>query len=114
MSTIEIKDYKVLIGNKGFFDIPIKNKEKAYEKIMEMSKNNEYTTGYSLNYDFPKHQGLVALDLKMQIELEDTDQTQQVNFIGRLDKDDGTTLFFINEESEETTFNFSQNFVSII
>ena len=55
MSTIEIKDYKVLIGNKIFFDIPIKNKEKAYEKIMEMSKNNEYTTGYSLNYDFSKH-----------------------------------------------------------
>ena len=50
----------------------------------------------------------------MQIELEDTDETQQVNFIGRLDKDDGTTLFFITEESEETTFNFSQNFVSII
>ena len=33
-----------------FFDIPVKNKEEAYEQIIEMSKNNDYTTGNLLDY----------------------------------------------------------------
>ena len=39
---------------------------------------------------------------------------QQINFIGKLEKDDGATMFFIIEKSEENTFNFSQNSVTII
>ena len=39
---------------------------------------------------------------------------QQINFIGKLLKDTGATMFFIIEKSEVTTFNFSQNFVTII
>ena len=30
---------------KVFFDTPIKNKEEAYKKILEMERNNDYTTG---------------------------------------------------------------------
>ena len=40
---VEIKDFNVLIDGKPFFEIPVKNKEKAYEAIIEMSKNNDYT-----------------------------------------------------------------------
>ena len=35
----------MLIDGKNFFDVPVKNKEEAYEKIMSISKNNDYTTG---------------------------------------------------------------------
>lgn len=49
MPTVEIKDHTKLTDNKSFFDIPIKNKEEAYEKTMEMSKNNYYTTGNLLD-----------------------------------------------------------------
>ena len=42
--TVDIKDYNVLIDGKGFFYVLVKNKEEAYENIMEMSKNNDYTT----------------------------------------------------------------------
>ena len=49
MPTVEIKDHTMLTDNKSFFDIPIKNKEEAYEKTMEMSKNNYYTTGNLLD-----------------------------------------------------------------
>ena len=42
---IEIKGFNVLIDGKPFFDIPVKNKEEAYEQIIEMSRNNDYTTG---------------------------------------------------------------------
>ena len=39
---VETKDFSVLIDGKTFFNVPIKNKEQAYEKIIEMSKNNDY------------------------------------------------------------------------
>ena len=40
---------------------------------------------------------------------------QQTNFIGKLENQGhGTTIFFIIGKSEETTFNFSQNSVTII
>ena len=37
---VEIKDFNVLIDGKPFFEIPVKNKEEAYEPIIQMSKNN--------------------------------------------------------------------------
>ena len=42
---VEIKDFNVLIDGKSFFDLPVKNNEEAYEKIMDMSNNIDYTTG---------------------------------------------------------------------
>ena len=42
---VEIKDFNVLIDGKPFVEIPVKNKEEAYEQIIEMSKNNDYVTG---------------------------------------------------------------------
>ena len=48
--SIEIKDFNVLIKGKSFFDAPIKNKEETYEKIIKMSKNNDYRTGNLLDY----------------------------------------------------------------
>ena len=41
---VEIKDFNVFIDEKNFFDLPVKNEE-TYEKITEMSNNNDYTTG---------------------------------------------------------------------
>ena len=97
-----------------FFDVPVKNEEEAYKKIISISKNNDTTTGNLLDYeDCSKHYELIAIDLSKQIELEDPDLKQQINFIGKL-KDDRATIFFITEKSEETTFEFSQNSVSII
>ena len=49
---VEIKDFNVLIDGKQFFDIPVKNKGEAYEAIIEMSKNNDYTTGNLLDYEY--------------------------------------------------------------
>ena len=77
--SIKIKDFNMLIDRKAFFDIPIENKEEAYEQVIEMSRNNNYTTGNLLDYAyFSKHYKL--------IELEDSDLKQQINFIGKLKK----------------------------
>ena len=45
MSLVEIKDFNVLIDDKPFYDHPLKNKREAYEKLIEMSRNDDYTTG---------------------------------------------------------------------
>ena len=58
-----------------------------------------------------KKNRLIAIDLTEQTKLKDP---QHISFIGKLEKDDGATMFFIIEKLEETTFNFSQNSVRII
>ena len=110
----EIKDFKVLIDGKSF-DVPISNKEDAYEKIIEISKNNNYTIeNLLLDYEyFSKHFKLIAIDLSKQIDLKNVDLKQQINFISKLEEDEATMLFII-EKSEETTYEFSPNFVSIV
>ena len=37
-SKIEIKYLNVLIDGKGFFDVPVKNKEEAYKNILRLVK----------------------------------------------------------------------------
>ena len=64
-----------------------------------------------MNYEYFKdHYKLIAIDLSKQIELENPDLKQQINFIGRLEENNAT-MFFIIEKKEETTFDFSQNSV---
>ena len=61
---VEIKNFNVLIDGKSFFEIPVKNKEEAYEAVIEMSKNKDYTTGNLLDYEYFKdHYKLIAVDL---------------------------------------------------
>ena len=50
MILVEIKYFDALIDNKLFFDQPVKNKQEEYEKLIEMSKNDDYTTGNLLRY----------------------------------------------------------------
>ena len=74
-----------------------------------MGRNNDYTTVNLLQYEyFSKHCKLIAINLNKQVELEKPDLKQQINFIGRLEREGGTTMFFIIKKSEETTFQFSQ------
>ena len=49
-----MKDFNVLIDGKSFFDLPVKNEEKAYKKITEMSNNNDNTTGNLLDFAYFK------------------------------------------------------------
>ena len=80
-----------------------------------MSRNNDYTTGNLLYYEyFSKHCKLIAVDLSKQIELENLDLKQQINFTGRLERNESATMLFIIEKKEETTSDFSQNSVTVV
>ena len=60
---VELKDFNVLIDGKKFFSCGSKNKEEPYEKIMSISKINDYTTGNLLDYEyFSKYYKLIAID----------------------------------------------------
>ena len=97
-----------------FLKFLYKNKEEACDAIIEMSKTNNYTAGNLLDYEYFKdHYKLIAIDLSKQIELENPDLKQQINFIARLEENN-TTMFFMIEKKEETTFDFSQNSVVVV
>ena len=111
---VMIKDYDVIIHKLAFFDLPIKTEEKAYEKIIDISRNNEYTTSNFLDYDyFKNYYKLIAIDLsKQQVLQENEDLIQPINFIGRLEQ--ASNVFIIIEKKENTILEFSQNFANVL
>ena len=96
-----------------FFDLPVRNEEEAYKKTIEMSNNNDCTTGNLLDFAYYKENyRLIAIDLNKQTKLNDP---QQINFIGKIENENnGVTIFSIIEKTEKTTFEFSQNSVNIL
>ena len=101
---VMVKDFNVIIDKLAFFGLPIKTEEEAYEKIIVISTNNEYTTGNLLDYDyFEKCYKLIAIDLsKQQVLQENEDLIQQINFIGRLEQ--AANVFIIIEKKR--TYHF--------
>ena len=70
MPLVEIKDFNALTDSKLFFDQPVKNKQEAYKKLIEMSRSDGYTTGNLL--DFSYHQNyykLIGTDLSRQANM---------------------------------------------
>ena len=106
---VEIKHFNVLIDGKIFFDLPVKNEEEAYKKIIATSRNNDYTTGNLLDFAyFKKNYRLIAIDLSKQTKVK---YPQQIDFIGKLEgQNNGATMLFITEKSEGTTFEFFSKF----
>ena len=53
--------------DKPFIDQPVKNKQEAYEKLIEMSRNDDYATGNLLDYLYhQKCYKLIGIDLSRQ------------------------------------------------
>ena len=95
LPNVEIKYFNILIDGKSFFDLPVKNEEVAYKKIIKMSNNNDYATGNLLDFAyFKENYRLIAADLSKQAKSKDP---QQINFIRKLEEDHGATMFFVIE-----------------
>ena len=114
LSRFMVKDFNVIIDKLAFFDLPIKTEEEAHEKIIDISRYNEYTTGNLLDYDYiKKYYKLIAIDLsKQQVLQENEDLIQQINFSGRLEQ--AANVFIIIEKKENTILEFSQNFANVL
>ena len=62
LPNVMVKYYNVIIDKLAFFDLPIKTQEEAYKKIIDISRNNEYTTINLLDYGyFKKYYKLIAI-----------------------------------------------------
>ena len=111
---VMVKGNNVIIDKLAFFDLPIKTEEEAYEKIIDICRNNEYRTGNLLDYDyFKKHYKSIAIYLsKQQVLQENEDLIQKINFIGRLEN--AGNVFIIIEKKENTILKFSQNLANVI
>ena len=109
---VMVKDFNVTIDKLAFFDLPIKTEEEAYEKVIDISRNNEYNTGNLLDYDyFKKYYKLIVIDLsKQQVLQENEDLIQEVNFIGRLTE--AANVFITIEKKENAILEFFQNFAN--
>ena len=81
-----------------FFDQPLKSKQEAYEELIKLSRNDNYTTGNLL--DFSYHQNyykLIGIDLSRQTNMN---IREQINFTRKVEEDDGVTMFFIAEKQQ--------------
>ena len=63
---MEIKDLNALIDNTPFFNQPIKNKQEAYENLVKISINVDYTTGNLLDYLHYQKYKLIVIDVSRQ------------------------------------------------
>ena len=87
-----------------FFEEPVKTKQDAYEKLVEMARNNN-TTGNLLDYLY--HQNyykVIGIDLSRQTN---TSILQQINFTGKSKEGDDVTIFFFSEKQQKSILNFS-------
>ena len=105
---VEIKNYNALIDRNPFFELPVKNIEETYEKILQISDDNGYfTRGNLLDFNYFKtHYKMIAIDLSKQIALENKDTKQQINFIGSLDRDEGATISLLSKNKKNQLQNF--------
>ena len=99
ISLVEINDCNALIGNKPFFDQPVKNKQHEYEKLIEMSRNNYYTTGSLVDYFcHQQYYKLISVDLSRQ---KNSSISQQINLTEKLEEGDGVTMLFLLKRSKK-------------
>ena len=102
------KSLNVLTDRKSSFAFTVKNEEEeAYENISEMSRNNDYTTGNSLDFAyFKENYRLIAFNLNNETKLKDP---QKIHFIGSPEwQNNGAAMLFVIEKSEQTAFEFLQ------
>ena len=69
----------------------MKSKQEACEKLAEMSRNDEYATGNLLDHFY--HQNyykVIGIDFSRQTN---PCIPQQISFTGKLEEDDGATIF---------------------
>ena len=70
-----------------------------------MLRNNDFIRGNLLDYSYyQSYYKLIDIDLSRQTN---TSLPQQIHSTGKLEEDDGGTMFFIAEKQRKTILNFS-------
>ena len=108
--------YNVLIYGRNFYDQPINDQIKKYDEIRKIAtrKGDDFTTGCSLDYQYPKgHYQLIAVDLSKQKGLDaDPRAIQQVEFYGKLKTN--SQVCTVLEKSKETALEFYKGTAKVL
>ena len=87
------QNVNALIDNKTIFEQPVKNKQESYEKLFEMLRNNDHTTGNWLDYLYQQnYYKLVDKDLSRQTNIT---IPQKINSTGSLEQVNVAAMFCI-------------------
>ena len=107
MPLVEIKDFNALIGNKLFFDQPVKNKQETYKKL-KLKCQKLMTRQQEIYQIFH----IIQIIINTQY-YKFTNIPQQINFTGKLEEDNGAAMFFIVEKQQKTILNFSLDSLTV-
>ena len=113
---VNITNYNVLIDGRNFYDQPINDQIKKYDKIRKITtgKGDDYTTGCLLDYQYFKdHHHLIADDLSKQKELDaDPRAIQHIEFYGMLAAN--SQVCTVLEKSKETVLEFYKGTTKVL
>ena len=113
---VNITNYNVLIDGRNFYDQPINDRIKQYDKIRKIAtgQGDDYATGCLLDFQYFKdHSNLVAIDLSKQKELDaDSRAIQQIEFYGMLKTN--SQVCTVLEKSKETNLQFSKGTAKVL
>ena len=105
---VNITNYNVLIDGRNFYDQPINDLVKQYNKIRKTAtgQGDDYTTECLLDYQYFKdHYNLIEVNLSKQEELDaDSRAVQQIEFYGMWKTN--SQVCSVLEKSKETLLEF--------
>ena len=114
----KIKNYKVLIGGRNFYDQPINDMIKQYDEIRKESARygDDYATGCLLDYAYFKdNYRLIAFDLSKENALDaDPRAIQQIVFQGVVGGSNDTKVYTILEKSKETMLEVAKGTTKVL
>ena len=109
-------NYNVLIDRRIFYDQPINDLVKQYDKIRKTAtgQGDDYTTGCLLDYQYFKdHYNQIAVDLRKQKELDaDSRAFQQTEFYGMFKAN--SQVCTVLEKSKETMLEFYKGTAKVL
>ena len=114
-SDSKTENYNIEIDGRNFYKQPINDSVKQYDEVRKIStgQGDDYRTGCLLDFAyFEKNYRLIAADLSKQKALDDDSRAiQQIIFTGEIKAEVANTrvtIYYILEQSKETTLQFSK------
>ena len=118
---VKIENYNIEIDGRNFYDQPINDSIKQYDKMKKIStgQGDDYTTGFLLDFsNFEKNYRSIAVDLSKQKVLDvDSRAIQQINFTRKIKATEADTkviIYYILEKPNEKILEFSNGTTKVL
>ena len=99
MPLVEIKDFNALVDNKPIYDHSVKT-NKCMKNLLKGTETMIVQQEILLDYFYhQKYYKLIGIDLSRQAN---TSIPQKINFVGKLEEEDGATMISIAEKKQKT------------